>query len=222
MIAGISPEGFEKENDQMDLESPRPSFQNRPLCTAVLLTVLFAAAAAYAQSPKVTVNLDPAASEIRWKLTGNAHDTHGIFRLKGGQVTFDPATGEAQGELLVDLASGESGNSSRDSRMQSDVLESAKYPQASFHPTKITGTVKAEASQTVTAEGTFTIHGADHPLKLEILVKVDGDRATATTHFSVPYVAWGMKDPSTFLLRVGKDVNIDVVAQGTVEGLPAK
>jgi polyisoprenoid-binding protein YceI len=201
----------------MDLERRRPSLQNRSLCAAVLLTVLFTAAAR-AQSPKVTVNLEPAASEIRWKLTGNAHDTHGTFRLKGGQVTFDPATGEAQGEVLVDLASGKSGDRSRDSKMQSDVLESAKYPQASFHPTKITGAVKAGATQTVTVDGTFTIHGADHPLKLEIQVKVDGSRATATTHFSVPYVAWGMKDPSTFLLRVGKDVNIDVVAQGTVEG----
>jgi polyisoprenoid-binding protein YceI len=205
----------------MDLERRRPSLQNRSLCAAVLLTVLFTAAAR-AQSPKVTVNLEPAASEIRWKLTGNAHDTHGTFRLKGGQVTFDPATGEAQGELLVDLASGKSGDRSRDSKMQSDVLESAKYPQASFHPTKITGAVKAGATQTVTVDGTFTIHGADHPLKLEIQVKVDGSRATATTHFSVPYVAWGMKDPSTFLLRVGKDVNIDVVAQGTVEGLTEK
>jgi polyisoprenoid-binding protein YceI len=205
----------------MDLERRRPSLQNRSLCAAVLLTVLFTAAAR-AQSPKVTVNLEPAASEIRWKLTGNAHDTHGTFRLKGGQVTFDPATGEAQGEVLVDLASGKSGDRSRDSKMQSDVLESAKYPQASFHPTKITGAVKAGATQTVTVDGTFTIHGADHPLKLEIQVKVDGSRATATTHFSVPYVAWGMKDPSNFLLHVGKDVAVDVVAQGTIEGLTAK
>ncbi len=168
------------------------------------------------------MNLDPAASEIRWKLTGNAHDTHGTFRLKGGQLTFDPATGEAQGELLVDLVTGKSGDASRDSKMQTDVLESAKYPQAIFHPTKITGAVKSGATETVTAEGTFTIHGADHPLKVEIQVKVDGSRATATTHFSVPYVAWGMKDPSTFLLRVGKEVNVDVVAQGTIDGLTAK
>jgi polyisoprenoid-binding protein YceI len=106
--------------------------------------------------------------------------------------------------------------------MQTSVLESAKYPQAFFHPTKIIGAVKAGATEKVAAEGTFNIHGADHPLKLEIKVKLEGSRATATTHFSVPYVAWGMKDPSNFLLRVGKDVDVDVVAQGTVEGLPAK
>ena len=74
----------------------------------------------------------------------------------------------------------------------------------------------------MTAEGVFNIHGADHPLKLEIQVKVDGNQATATAHFSVPYVAWGMKDPSSFVLRVGKEVAIDVVAHGTVEGLVSK
>ena len=199
-----------------------PSFQNGPLCMAFFLAVLLGAAVAEAQSPKVTVHFDPAATEIRWTLSGSVHTTHGTFRLKGGQVTFDPASGEAQGELLVDVATGESGDSSRDAKMQNDVLESSKYPQAFFHPTKITGFVKAGATETVTVEGTFNIHGADHALKLEIQVKVGGSRATATTHFSVPYVAWGMKDPSNFLLKVGKEVDVGVVAQGTVEGLTAQ
>ncbi len=171
---------------------------------------------------KITVHFDSATTEIHWKLTGNTHDTHGTFRLKGGQVTFDPATGVAAGELLVDLATGESGNPSRDSKMQTDVLESNKYPEAFYHPTKITGDVKAGATQVVSAEGTFNIHGADHPLKLDIQVKIEGDQATATTHFSVPYVAWGMKDPSNFLLRVGKAVDVDIVAHGAVEGVSAK
>jgi polyisoprenoid-binding protein YceI len=79
--------------------------------------------------------------------------------------------------------------------------------------------VKSGQTQTVTVEGTFTIHGADHPLKLEIKVQVDGPEAVATTHFGVPYVAWGMKDPSTFMLRVGKEVEVDVVAKGHIDGI---
>jgi polyisoprenoid-binding protein YceI len=178
--------------------------------------------AAQAQSRKITVHLDPTTTEIHWALSGNVHTTHGTFRLKGGEITLDPATGAATGELLVDVTSGESGNKSRDAKMQSDVLESSKYPQAFFHPVKITGDLKAGATQTVTAEGDFSLHGSDHPVKLEIQVKLDGNRATATTHFSVPYVAWGMRDPSTFLLRVEKQVDVDVVAHGTVDGLAAK
>jgi polyisoprenoid-binding protein YceI len=206
----------------MDLKRRRSSFRNRSPYIAVFLGAQFVAAAAHGQTQKVTVHLDPAATEIHWTLSGNTHTTHGTFRLKGGQVTYDPDTGAAQGELLVDLSTGGSGDSGRDSSMQSEVLESAKYPQAFFHPTKITGTVHAETTDTLTAEGTFNIHGADHPLKLEIKVNLHGSQATATTHFSVPYVAWGMKDPSNFVLRVGKEVAIDVVAHGTVEGLAAK
>ena len=206
----------------MGLYRRRSSFRNRSPYLAVFLAVQFVAAAAHGQTQKITVRFDPAATEIHWTLSGNTHTTHGTFRLKGGQVTFDPATGAAQGELLVELATGDSGNSSRDSKMQNDVLESARYPQAFFHPTRITGGLKAVGTQAVTADGTFNIHGADHPLKMELQVKLEGSQATATTHFSVPYVAWGMKDPSSFVLRVGKEVDIDVVAHGTVEGMPGK
>lgn len=172
----------------------------------------------YAQSSKTTMRFDPAATEIHWTLGGSAHTVHGTFKLKGGLVTFDPATGAAEGELLVDLSSGESGNKDRDVKMQNEVLESNKYTQAFFHLTRITGTIQPGATQTVTAEGTFNIHGADHGLKTDLQVKLDGNQATATGHFTVPYVAWGMKDPSVFVLRVGKEVDVEVVAHGTVQG----
>jgi polyisoprenoid-binding protein YceI len=193
--------------------------------TALLIFVaaLFSSAApAQAQAPKISVRLDPGTTEIHWSLGGSAHTTHGTFKLKGGLVSFDPVTGAAEGELLVDLATGESGNKDRDARMQNEVLQSNKYPEAFYHPTKIIGALKPGATQVISAEGNFNIHGADHSLKLDIQVKVDGDQATATAHFTVPYVAWGMKDPSVFVLRVDKTVDVDVVARGTVEGLSPK
>ncbi len=167
----------------------------------------------------VTLHLDPARTEIHWTLDSTLHTVHGTFRVKGGMVAFDPQTGAAQGEILVDVTSGESGNQSRDSRMQKDVLESSKYPQAIFHPTRVTGVLKPGQQQALTVEGTFTIHGVDHPLKLEMKVQVDGRETIATTNFAVPYVAWGMKDPSSMMLRAGKEVEVDVVARGQIDGL---
>jgi polyisoprenoid-binding protein YceI len=184
----------------------------------VLISLPIYGAQAQSEAPKVQVHLDPAATEIHWTLSGSTHTTHGTFRLKGGLLTFDPATGVASGELLVDLSTGESGNADRDVKMKNDVLESGKYPEAFFKPTKISGNPKTGFTQTVAAEGIFNIHGADHPLALTIEVKLEGNQATATTHFTVPYVSWGMKDPSVFLLRVAKSVDVDVVAHGTVDG----
>lgn len=192
---------------------------------ALLAVILFAAGMAQAQSPagKVTIHLDPQKTEIRWTLHDVLHTVHGTFRLKGGLMTLDPATGTAQGEFLVDVTTGESGNSTRDGKMRNEVLESGKYPQAFFHPVKFTGDLKAGGAQNVTVEGTFNIHGTDHLLTLQITAQLNGTDATATTSFVVPYVAWGMKDESTFLLKVDKQVTIDIVARGTVEGLsPAK
>jgi polyisoprenoid-binding protein YceI len=197
------------------------SFRHAWLCAAFLFTLALFVDAANAQTapPNVTVHLDPARTEIHWTLGGALHTTHGSFKLKGGLISFNPSTGAAQGEILVDVASGESGNESRDNHMRKDVLESDKYPQAIFHPTRVTGAVQAGVTQTVTVEGTFTIHGADHPLSLEMQVRIDGHDAVASTHFSVPYVAWGMKDPSTFMLRVGKNVDVEVAAKGQIDGL---
>jgi polyisoprenoid-binding protein YceI len=173
---------------------------------------------AQSSTPKVTVRLDPQKTEIHWTLGSTLHTVHGTFRLKGGVMTFDPATGAAEGEFLVDVTTGESENSSRDGKMQNEVLESSKYPQAFFHPVKVSGDLKP-GTQNVTVGGTFNIHGADHPLTLQMAVQFDGTDATATTRFTIPYVAWGMKDESTFLLKVDKEVTVDVVSRGTVEGL---
>ena len=189
------------------------------LLTLAALVVLSPLLHAQAPPQAITMHVDSAHTEIHWTLTGNMHDVHGTFRLKGGLITFNPSTGAAQGEMLVDLATGESGNRSRDTRMQKDVLESDRYPQAIFHPMKVNGAVKPGSTQNVTVEGTFTIHGADHPFTLPIQVQVNGQTATATTHFSIPYADWGMKNPSTFILRVDKTVNVDVTANGAIEGL---
>ena len=184
-------------------------------------TILYFAQAGWAQSstPKVTVHLDPQKTEIHWTLHDVLHTVRGTFRLKGGLMTFNPTTGEAEGEFLVDVTTGESGNSSRDGKMQNEVLESGKYPQAFFHPVKFSGDLKPGGTQNVTVGGIFNIHGADHPLTLQMAVQLNGSDATATTHFVIPYVAWGMKDESTFMLKVDKEVTVDVTARGTVEGL---
>lgn len=165
----------------------------------------------------MTLRFDPAATKIHWTLKDILHTIHGTFQLKSGLIIFDQDTGTADGEIIVETGSAESGNQGRDDRMKKDVLESKKYPEAIFHPEKVTGVVHDGQTQTVTVEGTFTIHGADHPLFLQVETSLNDGKLTAKTNFVVPYVSWGMKDPSTLMLRVGKDVQVSVDAQATVQ-----
>jgi polyisoprenoid-binding protein YceI len=183
----------------------------------IAAVVLLSAHLAQAQNRSLKVVLDPAQTQINWKVSG-LHPTHGTFKLKSGEFLFNPATGIAEGEILVDATTGESGNAARDKRMQDEVLESNRYPAIFFHPAHLKGAFKtAEGTQELTADGTFNIHGADHPLELPLKVQVSGEMVTATTRFTVPYVAWGMKNPSKFLLRVGKQVEIEVSAKGSIK-----
>jgi len=41
------------------------------------------------------------------------------------------------------------------------------------------------------------------------------------TKFVVPYVKWGLKNPSTFILRISRDVGIDGRATGRLTASPA-
>ena len=172
---------------------------------------------AQAQNRGMRVVLDPAQTEIRWKLSG-LHSVHGTFKLKSGEFLFNPKTGLAEGEILVDATTGESGNAARDKRMQDEVLESNRYRAIFFHPTQIKGAFKSgEGTQELQGEGTFNIHGADHPLELPLKVQIAAGMVTATTRFTVPYVEWGMKNPNRVLLRVSKQVEIEVSAKGTIK-----
>jgi hypothetical protein len=172
----------------------------------------------HGQNQGLKVELDPAQTEIHWTLSGGLHTTHGTFKLKSGQLFFNPATGVAEGEILVDATTGESGNATRDKRMQDEVLESNRYPAIFFHPNQIKGAFEAgNATQDLVGVGTFNIHGADHPLELPLKVQVVAGVVTATTHFTVPYVAWGMKNPSKFMFKVSKQVEIEVTAKGTLK-----
>jgi polyisoprenoid-binding protein YceI len=119
----------------------------------------------------------------------------------------------ASGLVLVDATSGDSGNESRDKKMHKEVLESAKFSEISFVPTRVTGTLAGDSS-TLQVEGTFRLHGSDHPIKASIPVQVNGNQLTADCKFVVPYVAWGLKNPGNFVLHVSDKVDVTVVASG--------
>jgi polyisoprenoid-binding protein YceI len=180
------------------------------LVSCALLTLGASLCAAPIQAEHIGVAVDPASAKIEWKLTGNVHDVHGTFKLKKGELWFDPESKQAGGLLVVDATSGESGSGARDGRMHKNVLESVKFPEITFAPDRLQGAVSLSGPSESQLHGQFTIHGATHEVLMKVASKIDGDNLNATLTFSVPYVKWGMKNPSNFLLRVNDTVDLTI------------
>ena len=138
------------------------------------------------------------------------HTVHGTFQLERGNIRFDPATGRASGELVVDAASGASGSGARDHRMHASILESSRYTEIVFRPDCVQGKILPEGASQVQLHGMFGIHGAEHELTIPLEVQASGGQFTVTGRFVVPYVKWGMKNPSTLILRVADKVQIEI------------
>jgi polyisoprenoid-binding protein YceI len=175
---------------------------------ALLLSSLAAATPLEAQT--VALRIDPAQTQVEFTLGAVLHTVHGTFRLQRGEIRFDPATGSASGELVVDATSAQSGNDARDKDMHKKVLESGRYPEIVFRTGRVVGKVAAQGPSQVRLHGIFSIHGAEHEIEIPAEVEAAGGQYRATVKFSVPFVEWGMKDPSTLFLRVDKRVDITI------------
>ena len=159
--------------------------------------------------------VDPAQTKVEFTLSDTLHTVHGTFQLTSGTLTLDPATGKASGELVVDARSGDSESKARDKRMHANILESQKYPQIAFRPDRVDGKLALEGKSQVQLHGMFSIHGAEHEINVPAFVEAAGSQYNVTAIFPVPYVEWGMKNPSNLILRVGDTVEISVHAVAT-------
>lgn len=185
------------------------------LAAALLIALVLASSAApSAAAEEMTFTLDAAASGIAFSLGATLHTVEGSFPVVEGVVSFDPATGVASGRVVVDAAGGDTGNDKRDRDMHAKVLESEEYPQAVFAPTRLEGQLPAAGNGAVTLHGELTLHGAAHEVAIPAGVEREGSRLRAVGTLTVPYVEWGMKDPSKLLLRVAKAVEVTVTAVG--------
>lgn len=165
----------------------------------------------------LTFTVDPAQSSVNWTLGSSLHTVHGTFALKRGSLRVDPATGKASGEIVVDATSGKSDNDGRDRKMHKEVLESEKFGEIIFRPDSISGKLETQGDSTVQIHGTFVLHGTQHELTVAAQANLSGDHWTSSTNFSVPFIGWGLKNPSTWLLKVDHSVTVELGLKGTVQ-----
>lgn len=177
------------------------------------LGLILVTTAALAQ--EIEYQVDPLQSSVNFTLADVLHTVHGTFKVKHGEIQLGPG-GKLSGEIVVDATSGSTGNGMRDRKMHREVLESSRYPEISFRPERVDGSVEGAGQKTVTVHGTFNIHGTDCEISAPAALNLAGDHWTANIHFTVPYAKWGMRNPSTLFLKVSDSVEIDLTASGNV------
>lgn len=160
-------------------------------------------------------HVDPAQSVVTFTLGDVLHKVKGTFHIERGEIRVDE-TGAAAGEIVVDARTGQTGIAARDRRMNDDVLESGRFPEIRFAPSRLDGRLAAAGVSKADVEGQFTIHGQIHPLVAGVVLTRNGAGFEATVDFPVPYVRWGMRNPSALMLRVKDTVQIELVLKGSV------
>jgi polyisoprenoid-binding protein YceI len=173
------------------------------------------ASTAEAASPQIIVTVDPAHSDLHWSMDSTLHTVHGTFAIARGEVTVDPSTGKASGEIVADAKSGQTGNDSRDQKMHQEILETPKFPEIIFRVTKIEGLAPASPKNEIKITGTFILHGAPHEMTLPAEVTWTGTNWKGTANFAVPFLAWGIKNPGNFLLKVSPTADVELALSGT-------
>jgi len=181
---------------------------------ALTALALLLPAAALAQHEKFTA--DPAKSTIAFILGTNHGDDHGTFHVQSAAIDFDPKAATIAGAVVVSSLSGDTGNGSRDKKMAKDVLDAPHFAEITFFPKSYTGTLSLTGDSTLQLSGVFTLAGKPHDITVTALIHIEGGAATVKTHFVVPYVAWGLKDPSFMMFKVAKEIPIDLTLTGAL------
>lgn len=185
--------------------------------TVVVLSALPQHAAPQPPASEIVLGIDPTHSKVHWTLGSTFHTVHGTFALKKGTVHLDPASGKAGGEIVVYATSGDSGNDSRDKKMHKEVLESGQYPDVIFRPDRVEGKITPQGTFTVQVHGIFVLHGHEHELTVPVQAELAADHWTGSAKFSVPFIDWGLKNPSSFLLKVNHAVEIELELKGSLQ-----
>jgi hypothetical protein len=181
---------------------------------AVLAFAVILASAALAQHQTFAVN--PDTSEVRITLNTTHEVVHGTFHIQSGSIEFGHNNSKMSGLVVVLAGSGKTGNDSRDKKMNKDILKVDQYTTVSFAPKTCIGTIAASGDSTIQVSGVFTLLGNPHNLTIPMQIHMDGSKTTARAHFVVPYVQWGLKNPSFMFWKAENDVAVDLNLVGHI------
>lgn len=181
---------------------------------AVFALAVTLAPAAFAQQRTFVVN--PDASQVKMTLSTTHEIVNGTFHIQSGSIEFDRDTPKLSGLIVVVADSGKTGNSHRDKKMDKDVLKVKQYTTVSFEPKTYAGVIASLGDSTIQVTGIFTLLGTPHEITVPVQMHLSDSDAVAKAHFVVPYIQWGLKNPSFLFWKASNDVAIDLSLVGTL------
>ncbi|SNS81838.1 Polyisoprenoid-binding protein YceI [Granulicella rosea] len=181
---------------------------------AALILALLSSPAALAQHETFVVR--PDASEVRIRLNTTHEVVNGTFHVQSGSIDFDSAASRISGLVTVAAGSGKTGNESRDKKMKKDILKVEQFAAVSFAPKAYAGRIAVSGDSTIQVTGVFTLLGTPHDLTIPMQIHIDGSKATAKGQFVVPYVQWGLKNPSFLIWKAENDVGVELNLVGDI------
>ena len=183
-------------------------------CFVVLALAVVLAPSALAQHQVFAV--DPDASEVKIKLNTTHEVVNGTFHVQSGSINFDRTASQISGMVIVAAGSGKTGNDSRDKKMNKDILKVDQFATVSFAPKAYAGTIAASGDSTIQVTGVFTLLSTPHDLTIPMQIHIDESKATAKGQFVVPYVQWGLKNPSFLIWKAENNVGVELNLVGNV------
>jgi polyisoprenoid-binding protein YceI len=172
-----------------------------------------------------TFELDPATTKVEFTFGATLHSVDGTMRARQGTIRVDPETNAASGRFVLDATSARTGIDRRDRKMHEKILESQQYPDIAFEVQRVSGDLKALGRSSFELHGMLEMHGMKRPMDMTVVATSDDTQVKGTGTMIVPYLEWGLKDPSFFILRVEKEVRVTIHAVGRLtpaEASPAQ
>ena len=159
----------------------------RALCVFVVkfrfCLLLFCLALSTSRLAAEEYTLDPAHSEMIFRVRQYVSVVTGKFRDFSGTVTFDPAHWErSHVEATIPVKSIDTGIAARDHHLlAADFFDAEKYPNMTFRSTS----VRLMGEQVADVQGDLTMHGKTLPVVLRVELQSPAKSGTETSVWTV-------------------------------------
>jgi len=186
--------------------------------TALALLLGLALAAAAASDP-YNFTVSPGSGQvIRFESKAPLETVTGTTDQVSGTITLDPANlgSGVSAAVVVDPASIETGNSTRDGHMRDNHLHTDQYPEIRFTIDSFTADGALAAGQTRKFEvpGVFTLHGVTRQIQVpvEVTYQEEGGRRRMRVagNFQVKLSEYNIPRPQFLIMRLDDVQNITV------------